>query len=123
MRFALYLALLLFVTLGCLHTASSDVATYNVDVGWHSMTNCDIVYQAYLCDGILDLFTNHPIPIGAIDEANGREIMGYEIICDDQIILIGGVPDAPPEDTRDVPRGFGTIKLRYAPLPPPPPPK
>lgn len=121
MRFTLHVALALFVVLGAAQSAWSTLPPYNADAGWHSASMCDATYAAYGCDGIRSLFEDHPVPIGAVDEANGRVIMGYEIICDGLTILIGGVPTAPPEDTRDVPRGFGTLRIRYQPASQPPP--
>lgn len=90
-------------------------ATYNADVGWHSASMCEATYARFGCDGIRSLFDDHPIPIGAVDEVTGRIVLGSEVVCDDATLLLAGVPAAAPEDSRNVPRGFGRIVLRYRP--------
>jgi hypothetical protein len=117
MKLTLQLALLFFVFAGITSAAYSDPLPFNVNTGWSSMSAWDGAYSQNECQGVHDLFVEHPIPIGAIDEENGREIIGWEIICDDGIIMDVGSTNTPPPDNRVVPRGSGWIRLHYAPAP------
>jgi hypothetical protein len=115
MRASFFVALALFVVLGALRDARSELQPYNVNYGWHGTAMCDATFASLGCEGIKDLFAEHPVPIGAIDEDTGREIMGWEIICDDELVNWGGITGTGSEDHRDVPRAFGTIRIHYVP--------
>jgi hypothetical protein len=113
MKLTIQLALFLFVFLGITAAAYPDPLPFNVHEGWSSMSAWDAAYGDDECDGVYELFEEHPIPIGAVDLDNGREIVGYEIICDDAILIDMGNTATPPEDNRVVPRGSGWIRLHY----------
>jgi hypothetical protein len=123
MKITIQLSLLLFVFLGITASAYSDPMPFHVNAGWSSIPAWDAAYDEDECDGVYELFEEHPIPLGAIDVETGREIVGWEIICDDLIIMSVGNTTTPPQDNRLVPRGTGWIRLHYPPASPPPPPK
>jgi hypothetical protein len=121
MKFTIQLSLLLFVFLGLMGSAYPDPMPFNVNQGWSSMSAWMNAYEDDECEGVYALFEEHPIPIGAIDVHTGRPIVGYEIICDDAIIISDGSTGSGPEDNRLVPRGTGWIRLHYPPQSPPKP--
>ncbi len=115
MRTSLFLALTLFVTLGVLRDARSDTIPFDVDTAYSSLLYTDDLYASGGCPAIVADFSDHPVPLGAIDVSNGREIVGWEIICDDHLVLLEGNTAPAGEDERDVQRSFGTIRLHYQP--------
>ena len=124
MKLSLLVALFAFVFLGAVRSAPAELQIYDATIGPHSSRVCDDTYANHGCEGIHTLFELWEIPIGGVDAETGREIIGYEIICDDEVILADGAMNTDEHDRRDINRVFGKIRLHYAPsAPPPPPPK
>ena len=113
MKRSIHVALFLLFFLGCVHAAYPGSTNFDFDAG-SSCTNstlCAAIYNAQDCPGITAHFQSQPIPTGAIDAANGREIAGYDIVCDGIVVVSAG--GAGGGDTRDVVRSFGFIRVRY----------
>jgi hypothetical protein len=111
MKRSLYVALSLLVFLGCVHSAY-PAAEFDFDApgGTASAQVCNPIYNTADCPGIHQHFMNQPIPMGSVDVANGKTIVGYDIVCEGAIIMsVGGAGT----ETRDVHRTFGVIRVRY----------
>ena len=124
MKFLIHAALTLLAIVGLVRgvpSAYSDITTFNVNNGAYAPQAIDPIYQALDCEGIHDYCNRNPIPLNAIDVDNGREIIGWEVVCEGEVVVAQGTGTGNPEDQRDVPRSFGKIVLKYAPVPPPPP--
>jgi hypothetical protein len=129
MKILIHAALLSFVVVGLLHDvpsahSSTPVYNFNDPASPSSLETTTPIYLTGDCPAIQGHFAANPVPLGAIDAETGREIVGYEIWCDDQLVGEGGGKSPDPADQRHIPRAFGYIKVYYAPaVPPPPPPK
>jgi hypothetical protein len=95
----------------------SDVLVYNVDEQDYHPTTVDAIYFAEDCEGIEEYALTHPIPLNSIDSHSGREILGYQVICEGVVVAGQGPQSAPPQDQRDAPRAFGAVKLILGPKP------
>jgi hypothetical protein len=42
------------------------------------------------CAELAAHFRDNPIPVGAVDAANGKEIVGWEVRCVDDVVAPGG---------------------------------
>ena len=111
MNRSFHIALALLVFLGCIHSAypSTDF-DFDAPGGTASAPVCDTFYNMADCPGIQQHFTSQPIPLGATDGANGKTIVGYDIICEGAVVVSAGGAGT---DTRDVFRSFGVIRVRY----------
>ena len=118
MKFLIHAVLALVTIVGLTQgapSAYSNPVPFNVSTGAYSAATMDPIYLTQDCEGISAWCELHPIPLNAIDVENGREIIGYEVICDDLTVAGAGVGTGFPIDQRDVPRGCGKIVLKYAP--------
>ncbi len=119
MKISVHAALFLFVVAGLLRDvppAVPDVVAYSFSApsSPSSEETTGPIYQAGDCPAIQQHFTNNPIPVGAIDTDNGREIIGWEIWCDDLMLLEDGMKAVDPANQRTILRSFGHIKVHYA---------
>jgi len=89
----------------------ASVTTFDVNVGATSAATMDPIYASLGCAGIAAHMSANPIPVGAIDVANGKEIVGYEVICEGGVVAWGGTLAG---SRRTVARTFGYIRLYYA---------
>jgi hypothetical protein len=117
MKVLTHLLLALVVSVGFVTTATSEITMTNVNNHPYSYNYTAQVYEMGGCEAIRNLFVAHPIPIGSVDEATGREIVGWEIDCEDDLentttVATGGTTTG--GTVRTVIRAFGSIKLRLA---------
>jgi hypothetical protein len=117
MKSPIHLLLAIVALAGFVHQTpppvEADIVVYDFDVGPASSSTTDKVYQADGCEGIADHFAANPPPIGAIDAFNGREIIGWEVVCGEEIAAAGGTMGGPGGE-RIIPRSFGHIRVSYA---------
>ena len=106
-----HVALAMLFFLGCVHSAypSTDF-DFDAPGGTASSQVCDAFYNASDCPGIQQHFMNQPIPLGSIDGANGKMIVGYDVICEGVVVVSAGGGGT---SSRDVYRTFGMIHVRY----------
>jgi hypothetical protein len=119
MKFWLHAVLALLVFAGVLNgvgignTAEANPTTYDFEIGPSSSKTTDPIYDASDCEGIAQHFVENPIPLNALDVANGEEIVGWEIACPIDVVASGGDMNG-PGSSRIIPRRFGFIRVKYA---------
>ncbi len=122
MKISIHTALFLFVVAGLLRdvpSADPSVTVYSFSAP-SSPSSSETTTPIYVngdCPAIQAHFMANPIPVGAIDADNGREIVGWEIWCEGVKLVEDGTKAADPANRRLIPRAFGMIKVHYAPQP------
>ena len=117
MKNSLRLALAALVLLGCVCTSFATVNPYSFSVpsSPSSEQTTDPIYNSGGCEAIKNHFLLNPPPIGDIDIDTGREIIGWEVDCHDNVVAQGGQTNGLPGDERVIPRAWGSITVHYAP--------
>jgi hypothetical protein len=111
MNRSFHVALAFLFFLGCIHSAYPGTDfDFDAPGGTASSGVCDPIYNDQDCPGIQSHFQMQPIPLGAIDGANGKMIAGYDVICEGSTVVSAGGAGT---STRDVLRSFGIIRVRY----------
>lgn len=72
------------------------------------------VYDVRDCEGIEEYFRKKPIPLGVIDAATGRTVVGWRIVCESGPVVSGGVTQRDAADSRTIYRCFGVIEVFYS---------
>ena len=111
MRPILLLVVLALCSLPFASALRADIVTFDVNTGDTSAGTMDPIYASLGCAGIASHMSSHPIPVGAIDVANGKEVVGWEVICEGGTVAWGGTLAGP---RRTVARACGYIRLYYA---------
>ena len=116
MKLWIHLALSLLVIAGAMHDGGApvgaDTNNYDFDTESAAAHVVDPIYFEEGAAGVSAHFGAHPIPLGAFDAFNGREIVGWSVHCNGECLAAASTGQ-PSTAARQITRAFGTILVRY----------